>query len=98
MVAVAHCMALARVGQRVKVSAMSGTPGAPQANLALQTWVMVWVMACACSSYDQRQDFLAQSRGRYLAVPLLDLDADGASAKVFRRAERRAGAHKWINN
>ena len=41
---------------------------------------------------------LGEPLGGDLAVPLLDLDADGVAAEVFRCAERGAAAHEGVED
>jgi len=44
------------------------------------------------------QDFLPQTVSCDLAVPFLDLDADGFAPEVFRGAERCSAAHEGVEN
>src|SRR5690349_16887168 len=46
----------------------------------------------------RKHDLLRESFGRDLAVALLDLDSDGATAEVLRGAERRPAPHERIND
>src|SRR3990167_393936 len=48
--------------------------------------------------WSQRHHRLRHPFGRYLAVALLDLDADGVAAQVLRGAESCAGAEERVED